>query len=107
MSTRNLPGSKGRPEHNADKLTATCEPIVYKKWELRRITTLWASTAWNRDAFTGIETKYFNKIVELIFFSTWHTILSWGRILIFSSSSVVLQVGTPENVPSQYYKGIS
>jgi hypothetical protein len=28
MSTRNLPGSKGRPEHKADNLTAICEPIV-------------------------------------------------------------------------------
>jgi hypothetical protein len=28
MSTRNLPGSKGRPARKADKLTAICEPIV-------------------------------------------------------------------------------
>jgi hypothetical protein len=29
MSTRNLPGGKGRPERKAD-LTAICEPIVLK-----------------------------------------------------------------------------
>jgi hypothetical protein len=28
MSTRNLPGGKGQPEHKADNLTAICEPIV-------------------------------------------------------------------------------
>jgi hypothetical protein len=28
MSTRNLPGSKGRPKRKADNLTAICEPNV-------------------------------------------------------------------------------
>jgi hypothetical protein len=28
MSSRNLPGGKGRPANEADNLTATCEPIV-------------------------------------------------------------------------------
>jgi hypothetical protein len=28
MSTRNVPGGKGRTEREADNLTATCEPIV-------------------------------------------------------------------------------
>jgi hypothetical protein len=28
MSTRNLPGGKGRPELGFDNLTAICEPIV-------------------------------------------------------------------------------
>jgi hypothetical protein len=28
MSTRNLPGIKGRMARKADKLTAICEPIV-------------------------------------------------------------------------------
>jgi hypothetical protein len=28
MSTRNLPGGKGRPARKADKLTAICEPII-------------------------------------------------------------------------------
>jgi hypothetical protein len=27
MSTRNLPGGKGRPARKADNLTAICEPI--------------------------------------------------------------------------------
>jgi hypothetical protein len=31
MRTRNLSGGKGRPESKADKLTAICEQIVYKK----------------------------------------------------------------------------
>jgi hypothetical protein len=46
MSTRNFPGDKDRPVRKAENLTAICEPIVYKMWEPRCLTTLWASTAW-------------------------------------------------------------
>jgi hypothetical protein len=53
MNTGNLPGSKGRPASKPD-LTAICEPIVYKMWEPRRLTALWASTACYRDSFTFI-----------------------------------------------------
>jgi hypothetical protein len=45
MSTRNIPGGKGRPARRADNLTAICEPIVYKMWEPQHLTTLWVSTA--------------------------------------------------------------
>jgi hypothetical protein len=51
MSTRNLSGGKGRPAREAENLTAICVPIVYKMWEPRRLTTLWASTAGYRDRF--------------------------------------------------------
>jgi hypothetical protein len=50
MSTWNLPAGKGRPARKAG-LTAICEPTVYKMWEPRRLTTLWASTACYRDTF--------------------------------------------------------
>jgi hypothetical protein len=52
MTTRNLPEGKGRPARKADNLTAICESIVYKVWEPRRLTTLWASTACYRDSCT-------------------------------------------------------
>jgi hypothetical protein len=52
MSTRNLPGGKGRPAREADNLTAICESIVLKMWEPRRLTTLWAFTACYMDSFT-------------------------------------------------------
>jgi hypothetical protein len=52
LSTRNLPGGKGRPAHGADNLTVICELIVYKMWEPRRLTTLWAFMACCRDSFT-------------------------------------------------------
>jgi hypothetical protein len=53
MSTRKLSwGKSGRPERKADNLTAICEPIVYKMWEPRRLTTLRPSTACYRDSFT-------------------------------------------------------
>jgi hypothetical protein len=51
MSTRNLPGGKGRPALKADNLTAICEQIVYM-WESGRLKTLWAFTACYRDSFT-------------------------------------------------------
>jgi hypothetical protein len=47
MSTRNLPGDKGRPTRKADNLIAICEPIF--PW---RPTTLRASMACYRDSFT-------------------------------------------------------
>jgi hypothetical protein len=31
MTTRNLPGCKGRPARMTDNLTAVCEPTVYRK----------------------------------------------------------------------------
>jgi hypothetical protein len=52
MSTRNLPGGKGRSARKADNLTAIYEPIVYKIWEPQRLTTQWAFTACSRDSFT-------------------------------------------------------
>jgi hypothetical protein len=52
MSTRILPGGKGQLVCKADNLTAICEPIVWKMWEPRRLTTIWASTTCYRDGFT-------------------------------------------------------
>jgi hypothetical protein len=43
MSTRNLPGGKGCPAHEADNLTASLDVIP---------TTLWPFTACYRDSFT-------------------------------------------------------
>jgi hypothetical protein len=57
MSTRNLPGGKERPARGADNLTVICESIVWKMWEPRRLTTLWAFTACYRDSFTFYEVK--------------------------------------------------
>jgi hypothetical protein len=52
MSTRNLPGGKRRPAVRADKLTTICVPIVWKMWEPRSLTSVWASKACYRDNFT-------------------------------------------------------
>jgi hypothetical protein len=52
MNTRNLPGGKGQTVCGADILTTICEPTVYKMWECRRITTLWAFMASYSDSFT-------------------------------------------------------
>jgi hypothetical protein len=51
MSTRNLPADNGRQAPKADNLTAICEPIVYKMWEPRRLTIIWASMACYSDIF--------------------------------------------------------
>jgi hypothetical protein len=45
------PWGKRQPAREADDLTAICEPIVWKMWEPRRLTTLWAFTACYRDSF--------------------------------------------------------
>jgi hypothetical protein len=60
MSTRNLPGGKGRPARKADNLTAICEPAVWKMWEPRRLTTLWASTACYKDSFMSWNSSVFD-----------------------------------------------
>jgi hypothetical protein len=52
MSTKHLPGGKGRPVAKADNLTAICEPIVYKMYERRLLTILWVSMASYRASFT-------------------------------------------------------
>jgi hypothetical protein len=44
ISTRNLTDGIRQPARKAD-LTTIYEPIVYKMWEPRRLTTLWASRA--------------------------------------------------------------
>jgi hypothetical protein len=41
---------KGRPALKADKFTAISEPPLYKMWEPRRLTTIWASGA----CYTGM-----------------------------------------------------
>jgi hypothetical protein len=57
LSTRNLPGGKGRPARKAD-LTAIYKTIIKKMWGPRRLTTLWAIKACYRDTFTFYLTTY-------------------------------------------------
>jgi hypothetical protein len=42
----------GRSAREADSLTAIYEPIVWKMWEPRRLTTLWTSVTCYRYSFT-------------------------------------------------------
>jgi hypothetical protein len=63
MSTRNLPGGKGRPARKADNLTAVCEPIVWIMWDPQGLTTLWASTACYRDSFLFLATTMVDKFL--------------------------------------------
>jgi hypothetical protein len=66
VSTRNLPGSKGRPARYADNLTVVCESTVYKMWEPRRLTNLWASTAFCRDSFVFSNRKNLTNITRIV-----------------------------------------
>jgi hypothetical protein len=50
ISARYLPGGKGRPARKDKNLSAICQAILYKMWEPRRLTNLWASTACQRDS---------------------------------------------------------
>jgi hypothetical protein len=74
MSNSNVPGSKERPARKADNLNANCEPIVYKIWEPRRLTSLWASTAYCQVIFyyCSVSTPHLN--VEATCFSSHHQI---------------------------------
>jgi hypothetical protein len=54
-------GKEG-PARKADILTAICDPIVWKMWELRRLTTLWAPTVYYRGRFTYPFYRTFNII---------------------------------------------
>jgi hypothetical protein len=58
LSTRNLPGGKGRLVRKTENLNAICELIVYKMWEPRRLTTLWASAVCYMDSVTFFFTFY-------------------------------------------------
>jgi hypothetical protein len=51
ISTRNLPGGEARPGPKADNHTAIRAPIM---WEPRRLTILWAPTAYYRDGLLKI-----------------------------------------------------
>jgi hypothetical protein len=64
MSTRNLPGGKGRRARMADNLTAICDTIVLKMWEPRRLTVLWVSTASYRDSLPmkNTDSPHFTKL---------------------------------------------
>jgi hypothetical protein len=52
ISTRSLPGGKGRLAREDENLAAISEPTVYKMWQPRRFTTLWAFTAFYSDNYT-------------------------------------------------------
>jgi hypothetical protein len=60
MSIRNLPECKGRPGRKADNLTAVCDPIVYKMWDPRRLTTF--SACYGIAAYSW-EKKSYNKLI--------------------------------------------
>jgi hypothetical protein len=55
-------------QRKADNLTAICEPIVYKMWEPRRLTNLWASTAFYGDSFTPF--FFSSKVLSLVIMLT-------------------------------------
>jgi hypothetical protein len=65
MSTRNLPGGKGRRVHKADNLDDVCEPIVYNMWEPRRLTTLWPPRPVTGIAINSCSHNYFSLSTSL------------------------------------------
>jgi hypothetical protein len=76
MSTRNLPGDKGRPARKAENLAAICEPIVWKMWEPRCLTTLWAFTAFYRDSFIFIYIYIFDIYIYIYIFDVFELRMS-------------------------------
>jgi hypothetical protein len=51
-SIRNRPAGKAWPARKVNNLKAICEPIFYKMWESRLLSTLWAFTACYRYSVT-------------------------------------------------------
>jgi hypothetical protein len=79
MSTRNLPGGKGRPARKADHLTVICEPIVLKIWKPQRLTTLWASNACYRDSV--LSTFTFFSCLLIVGYLFCHSLLLYSITL--------------------------
>jgi hypothetical protein len=93
MSTKNLPGVKGRPSRKADSLTAAFVPTVKKMWEPRRPTNLLASKAGYRVSFTFLFHGLNGNVTDLSrnFFAS--TLLSISPPLWSSGQSSWLQNG--------------
>jgi hypothetical protein len=93
MSTRNLPGDKRRPARKADNLTAICEPIYYKMWENRRLTTLCASTGCDRDNFTflthGVNAEH------VIAVANWNCIVTMINLTLAHILTVLIPIQGP------------
>jgi hypothetical protein len=109
MSTRNLPGGKGRPARKAGNLTIIYESIIYRVWEPRRLTTLWATDACYRDSFTILFsfnslTSLLRSLKQLLRFRFSNEILRAFPLLhpAFVSSSLVLRMYT--YIQGRYYR---
>jgi hypothetical protein len=75
MSTRNLPGDKGRPARKADKTSPPSVSRLSRKCRKpQHLTTLWASTACYRNSFTFTRTEVGGSEVG------WGTVLQAGRL---------------------------
>jgi hypothetical protein len=79
-----LPWGIGRQVREADNLTAIYEPTVYKMWEPRSLTPVWAFTACYR--------------VSFIFF-TFYTILTRSRDI---SVGIATSYGLDEQVGREF-----
>jgi hypothetical protein len=66
ISTRNLPGAKGWPVCKTGNPTTIFEPVAWKMWESRHLTTLQAPVAFYRDTVT--------------FFMLWEYELNWTTL---------------------------
>jgi hypothetical protein len=75
MSTRNLPAGKGRPARKAD-LTAIYESVVYKMWEPRLLTTVWAFMACYRGGFNFFSYEDAYVILSLILWEICRSVIS-------------------------------
>jgi hypothetical protein len=93
MSTRNLPGVKGRPARGADNLTAIYKPIVQKMWEPRRLITPWAFTACYRDSFTFYVRMICSKMIMNVEYVEMQGKRSWPILRCYPSTYVLEEIG--------------
>jgi hypothetical protein len=84
MSTRNPPDGKRWGAYKADNLTAICEQIVWKMWEPRHLTTIWANMACYRITLPFF-TRPWRHMVEWRYSSTILDLgTKWGYVVSFS-----------------------
>jgi hypothetical protein len=98
MSTRNLPGGKGRPARKPDNLIAISKPIV---WEPRRLTTLCTSTACYRD---GLQLYLSLLLADPVIGSILNCLSCGQEIPVFCASfSILTSLPTSDTVSMFFY----
>jgi hypothetical protein len=81
---------KAQQMHKADNLNDICELTVYKMWDPRHQTTLWASKTYYRDSFTSRFLPLSNKSTISFFYLSIITSLKLSLMYIITLTRKLL-----------------